>query len=138
MNLLKSRLFIFFISATSLLFFITSVFSQESSNENKGVVYTITYAKNSKIKPPPLKNITVQIQLYIGGKTVEKVTKKTDQNQSFTVDNLHASKHGSLLVVAVHSVEGESKDMSCYGASLPGKTDIIVDCHLRSEKKHYH
>src|SRR3990167_9325745 len=108
MNLLISRLFIVFISTIPLLFFISSVFAQESYNVNKEVAYTIIYEKNSKIKQPPLKNITVQIQLYLGGKTVEKIIKKTDQNQSFTINNQHASKHGSLLVVAVHSIEGES------------------------------
>lgn len=118
--------------------YFTDIICYANQVNNNAVVYTIRYAPNSTIKSPSLKNITAQVQLYIGANTIEKLIKKTDQNQSFTITNRHARQHGSLLVVAVHSIEGEAKDISCYGASLPGKTDIIISCHPRSEKKHYH
>lgn len=121
----------------SILFFIHMICYANQFNKNE-VTYTISYAPNSKVKSPSLKNITVHAQLYLGGKTVEKLTVRTDQNQAFTISNRHTKQHGSLLVVAVHSIKGEAKDISCYGASLPGKTNIIISCHPRSEKKHYH
>ena len=138
MNLSVSKFCMIFIFAITFLFFSSLIRGQESSYENKKVTYTINYAKNSKIKSPSLKNVTVKVQLYLGGKTIEKLTRITDQNQSFTIDNRHASLHGSQLIAAVHSVEGAEKDISCYGASLPGKTTIVIDCHPRSENKHFH
>lgn len=136
MNSKLSRLSIILI-VVSISFFINMICYADQLNDH-GVTYTINYAPNSKIKSPSLKNATAKIQLYLGGNSIESLTVRTDQNQSFIITNRHASEHGSLLVVSVHSIEGEPKDISCYGASLPGKTNIIVDCHPRSEKKHYH
>lgn len=136
MNSKLSRLSIILI-IVSISFFINMICYADQPNDRE-VTYTINYAPNSKIKSPSLKNTTAKIQLYLGGNSIERLTIRTDQNQSFSITNRHAKQHGGLLVVAVHSIEGEQKDISCYGASLPGKTNIIVDCHTRSEKKHYH
>lgn len=126
------------ISIIAIFFSLTNLICYANDNDGNDTVYTINYDDHSKVKSFSLKNISLQIQLYLGGKTVEKLTVKTDENQSFKISNRHIKMHKNLLVVAVHSIEGEPKDISCYGASLPGKTNIIVDCHSRSEKKHYH
>lgn len=118
-------------------FFTNMICYADQLNTNE-VTYTISYAPNSEITLPSLKNTTAKVQLYLGGNPIERLTIRTDQNQSFVIRNKHTKKHGSLLVVAVHSIAGEPKDMSCYGSSLPGKTNIIISCHPRSEKEHYH
>lgn len=108
-----------------------SVFAKEISHK-KEITYTVGYAKTSKLKILSLKNATLQIQLYLGGKTVGKLVKKTDDSQAFVISN----QYGNFLTVEVISVKGQPEGISCHGASLAGKTNILIDCHPSYGKGH--
>lgn len=102
----------------------------------KKITYTANYdAPTFKVQGrPSLKGATLQVQLYINGKSIGKFTKRTNQVQSFIIDN----RYGNLLVVEVVSVKGEPQGISCHGTSLAGKSNIIINCHPRYGKGHYY
>lgn len=60
--------------------------------------------------------------------------KNTNDQQNFTLDN----KYGNRLVVEVISVKGEPKGISCHGTAKQGKTEILINCHSRYDKKHFY
>ncbi len=93
--------------------------------------YSVNYTITSQHKALSLKNAVLHIKLYTNGNLRKRLVTKTNDKQLFFLDN----PYGSSLVVEVASIKGEPKNMNCYGATHPGQTSILIDCHVSFEDK---
>ena len=94
--------------------------------------YTVHLSSSATYKQVSLKNVMLQIRLYVGGSPIGKTIVRTDSTQSFIIEN----HYGKSLVIMIIAVEGLPKNISCHGAAAQGKTEIKLDCHNRFSKKH--
>ena len=87
--------------------------------------YQIQYAKDSKIKSPPLKNIEVLIQLHKHGNSIGRVSVKTDKDGKFIIKNT-VGKH---LVVHILSIKDKDAQLRCRGISSLKNNLILIKCY---------
>lgn len=87
--------------------------------------YQVKYAKESKLKAPPLKNIELLIQLHKHGNSIGRVSVKTDKNGRFSIEDTM----GKHLVVHILSIKKENQTIRCRGVSSINDSLILINCY---------
>lgn len=109
---------------TMISLLITGILTITTAAFAGNTTYSVSFADNSKYQNISLKNAQVHIHLYADGNPRGDIVKKTDANQSFTINN----QYGDLLAMQVVLIAGDQQNIVCQGSVHGGATQIKLDC----------
>lgn len=104
----------------------TSTTNPSIPKNGKGIYYTVDYDPSSKIKDIPLKNISMNVEVYYYGNPEGRMNIQLDDSQNFVFDKY---PENSYLALEVLSLSDQNQyHAKCSGLASPRSNKLKIKC----------